>query len=329
MKIGIIQSIAAISAGGGVRIQGLMWKESLELMGNDVVLIDMWNENNWDLYDVIIVIASGQMSGSLLQHLPKFKARVAYAPIIDPSVGRKEFRLRYGHKGIFHKLGKFIYRSHLYDNIENASVILARSEFEKSYIRYAFDIAEEKIKIVPLSYRIILPSKIPEKEKFCFHVSRLFASNKNVHRLILAAKKYNFRLVLAGTLMGEIEKNWLKKEIGNAENIVYAGVLSDEELQSYYMRAKVFALPSLVEGVGMVALEAAALGCEIVLTDTGAPKEYYNGMAKLVNPFSVDDIGKSIIETLHNDYSQPKLMSFIREQYSLNNCGKLLNEALK
>ena len=40
----------------------------------------------------------------------------------------------------------------------------------------------------------------------------------------------------------------------------------------------------------MVALEAAAQGAEIVLTNDGAPKDYYKGRAYLVNPKSVDEI---------------------------------------
>lgn len=52
-------------------------------------------------------------------------------------------------------------------------------------------------------------------------------------------------------------------------------MISDEELISYYKRSKVFTSPSLLEEVGMVVLEAAAFGAEIVLTKLGAPKEYW------------------------------------------------------
>lgn len=106
------------------------------------------------------------------------------------------------------------------------------------------------------------------------------------------------------------------------------GEVDEEELVSLYKRAKVFALPSLREGVGMAALEAAAYGCEIVLTCVGAPKEYYEGRALLVNPQSVNEIGTAIIKAINEGHSQPELKSYIEKRYSENACLKLLNDSL-
>lgn len=47
-----------------------------------------------------------------------------------------------------------------------------------------------------------------------------------------------------------------------------------------------------MEGVGIVAVDAAIYGCEIVITNIGGPKEYYDNMAYTVNPYNIDDIGK-------------------------------------
>ena len=108
-----------------------------------------------------------------------------------------------------------------------------------------------------------------------------------------------------------------------------ASKLSDEELIAYYKKCKVFALPSLLEGVGMVALEAAAYGAEIVLTNIGAPKEYWDGHAELVNPYNIDDIGKAIVKCLNKDLSQSLMLNFIRENYSLEACTRKLLKALE
>ena len=116
--------------------------------------------------------------------------------------------------------------------------------------------------------------------------------------------------------------------IGESKNIEYVGALDDTELKDYYRRAKVFALPSYTEGVGMVAMEAAAYGCEIVLTKMGAPKDYYNGMAELVDPFSVDEIGKAVTKCMNEGKSQPALLSFIKDEYSITSCSKKLEAAI-
>ena len=105
--------------------------------------------------------------------------------------------------------------------------------------------------------------------------------------------------------------------------------MSDSELEAWYKRAKVFALPSTNEGVGMVALEAAGYGCEIVLTNLGAPKEYFDGMARLVNPYSIDDIGYAMRTSLAEGFSQPKLLRFVATHYSLESCSNLLIDVLK
>ena len=113
--------------------------------------------------------------------------------------------------------------------------------------------------------------------------------------------------------------------IGNATNIEVLGFVSDDELYSFYTRAKVFALPSLNEGVGLVALEAAMHGCNIVITRLGGPKEYYPaGMAQLVDPYSTDDIGQAILRAMDDYTSQPKLRNHLEKTYNVSSCTDLL-----
>jgi len=119
----------------------------------------------------------------------------------------------------------------------------------------------------------------------------------------------------------------LKSLIDDAPNIELKGFVSDTELYSLYNRAKVFALPSLNEGVGLVALEAAVHGCNIVITRLGGPKEYYTeGTVWLVDPYNIDDIGVSINLALRVDHLQPKLRDDIKRRYSVENCVDLLIE---
>ena len=78
----------------------------------------------------------------------------------------------------------------------------------------------------------------------------------------------------------------------------------------------------------MVALEAAAYGAEIVLTNYGAPKEYYKGKALLVTPKSVDEIGSSIVKALKEGYTQPELRDFVMCKYSEKAICTLLNDSI-
>ena len=109
-------------------------------------------------------------------------------------------------------------------------------------------------------------------------------------------------------------------------NITILGYLTYEELESWYNRAKVFALPSLFEGVGLVALEAAMHHCDIVLTNLGGPKEYYGGFAHTVNPYSVDEIGQAVVKALESE-ANTKLFDFVKNNSSLEHCLDLLEKS--
>lgn len=326
MKIGLIIPTASISPTGGVKVQGEMWKKGLEEQGHECVLIDFWQNHNWESYDVIIVISFGGFLRSFAKYFKRICKKFVLAPIIDPSLPKPLYKIQVKYYGC-QKIGLTNRFHDLYLSAKYFDLFLARSLFEANYISYCLDVPKDKIKIIPLSIRTPIADSMPKKEDFVLHISRLYASNKNVKRLILAAIKYHFQLRLGGVLNGDVEKEWMNNLIDGHDNIKYIGLLSEEDLVKWYSRCKVFALPSLVEGVGMVALEAAAQGAEIVLTNNGAPKDYYKGRAYLINPKSVDEIGQACVKALQGD-KQPELLDYVREHYSMKACTKQLIEAL-
>lgn len=329
MKYVFVYSSHAVAKEGGVRIQALMWKDGLERLGHSVHLATNWEGCDWKSYDVLIVFGFSQSIRHFYAALAKNNPNLVIAPIIDPTTPDFVYKFFCKWWGS-HKYLRLSSRFHDLWLVRKLPILwLIRSEEERHYVNYCLEVPEDKIVKVPLHYRIPSIDNMPEKENFCFHASRLSAASKNVPRLIEAAKKYGFTLKLAGYLNGESEQKWLKSLIGDATNIEYLGAVSEEELQDHYKRAKVFALPSLQEGVGMVALEAAAYGCEIVLTNLGAPKEYYDGQAILVNPKSVDEIGQGVMKALKEGYAQPKLKTYIEEHYSERACMTLLNKAVE
>lgn len=332
MKIGIVKGFASKNYYGGISVQGRMWLDGLRKLGNEVYLLDNWSNYDWKTFDWIVIIGLGVLYRGyikLFSDMPSIK--IASAPIIDYTGSI----LSYGLRGRFQGCDKIHWYTSIYDERhlhDRISLYLVRSKHEMDFLTKGHGFSESNIRIVPLNYRSGFPvQKISniKKEKFVLHVSRLSSSGKNVKRLVEAAIKFKFDLVLAGTVNGNQERSALNKMIGDHPNIKYVGRLSDEELLNYYRRAKVFALPSLVEGVGMVALEAATQGCNIVLTNLGAPKEYFGGKAFLVNPYSVNDIGNKIMMALNDNESQPYLQNHIIKKYSEDRCIRLLNDTLE
>jgi glycosyltransferase involved in cell wall biosynthesis len=65
-------------------------------------------------------------------------------------------------------------------------------------------------------------------------------------------------------------------------------------LESLYAACEVFALPSIHEGTGLVALEAAACGAKVVITKNGGPPDYFQTYAEYVDPRKETDIARAL-----------------------------------
>lgn len=318
----VISESYSTSSYNGIRVQAEVWAQELENKGHKVIRINPWEIQPWEDYDLIHIFGPCEFILNFTSSLYKRNPKIVFSPIIDTieSINKYKLATRWGCKKL--RLNSPNY------TIRQASPYImhwfARSQYEFEYINKAYSIPKEKISIVPLSFRIPLCEEYPEKEDFCLHVSKLTDGRKNVKRLLEAAIKYKFRLVLAGSISNEEDFAPLKKMIYQNENITFLGRVSDEKLIELYKRAKVFALPSINEGVGMVAVEAASYGCDIVVTSIGGPKEYYNGMAFIVNPYQVDEIGTAICQALKAQDRQPELMEYVKCKYNLSYCVDLL-----
>ena len=314
-----------LSPSNGIVSQAKTWKIGLEELGHEVILIDMWQKNDWASFDAIHFFGFSIYMRDLINGLSRINPNIIVSPILDPnySVNRLKLYTKWGNS----KLGltnQYYMMSAIKEKIK---LFFVRSEFEKEYMVKGFGVPQDRCVVVPLSYNVTSPKEVFEREPFCLHISLLMDDRKNVKRLIQAAIKYQFKLVLGGRLHNDQDLQTLNSWIDGNKNIEYRGYLSTEEMMSLYSRAKVFALPSTNEGVGIVALEAASLGCDIVMTSLGGPKEYYNGMAKIVDPYSVDEIGKAVSSLINGGTFQPELSKYICTNFSMQNISMKLIDA--
>jgi glycosyltransferase involved in cell wall biosynthesis len=301
----------------GIVSQCLTWADSLRNEGHQVDLITSWETHEWGTYDVIHVFGStdiwfyGFITG-ILSYNPK----VVWSPICDnidsPLIQRFKSHVALPQMGLFSL--PYIRRKTYLLPIR----ISVRSQHERNYISQAYGVPMDKFDIVPLGISSDIGcdgSSICAKENFCFHLSTLYQGRKNVIRLVKAARKYGFKLVLAGTTGTEEEFRPISEEIAGSNNIEVLGRISEEKKIELYKRAKVFALPSISEGVGIAALDAAHYGCDIVITNVGGPKEYYADLAWIVDPYDVDAIGNAICSAMVQTH-QPNLKTNIDLNYT-------------
>ncbi len=328
MKYALIFTYQKFVSSDGVFNQAMSWKQGLEQLGHTIDLINNWDNYDWKSYDAIILFSFSPYLVDAVRWLYDINPNIVCAPIFDPEHSLLAYKIysRWGCEKL-----KLTNKYTLFRSVRNKiKIFLCRSNYEKEMLCRVFGINPEKCRIVPLAYKkaVVDEDINMNREGFCLHVSLLLDRRKNVHRLIDAAKKYNFPLVLCGKVRSNKEKYILDSWIGGAKNIDFKGFVSNEELKSLYHNAKVFALPSIYEGVGLVALDAAACGCDVVLTNIGGPREYYNGLAEFVNPNDIDEIGTKITSVLNGKTNQPALALFVREHFSLSTTCKLLEAAL-
>ncbi|MEP6728372.1 MAG: glycosyltransferase family 4 protein [Bacteroidota bacterium] len=151
---------------------------------------------------------------------------------------------------------------------------------------------------------------------------------KNQVNLIRALKNTNFNLVIIGAAaLNQTSYYHTCREIATG-NIHFIEHLPQEELVSYYQKAKVHVLASWFETTGLSSLEAAAMGCNIVVTDKGDTREYFGNDASYCDPGSPENIYNTIEKAATlptNGFLQQKILA----QYSWEEATIRTMEAYK
>ena len=277
--------------GDGSRKQAEIWQCELERQGHQVDLINPWGSYQWKSYDIVHFYGIGLWDYDMIRWGSGLNKNIVFSPIIDSNTPLWKYRM-FSHIGC-EKLRLFSQNYAVRCYKDHVKLFLARTQYEASYLSQGYGISQDKIGLVPLSYREDHYNPDVKKEPFCLFTGTMTQERKNVPRLIEAAKKYEFHLVLAGSLGNSESEARLRSLIGDAPNIE----------------------------VKLVALEAAVHGCNIVITKLGGPKEYYReGTVWLVDPYSVDDIGRNIRVALQVEHLQPDLRNEIIQKYSVSHC---------
>lgn len=126
-----------------------------------------------------------------------------------------------------------------------------------------------------------------------------FEVRKN-HRRIVAAfeasglRERGFSHVICGPRGNSAAE--VEELVRTTPGVIGFGYLSDPEIRWLYRNATGFVLPSLLEGFGVPPLEAAQRGLISVVSNEGAQREAVGEGGILVNPKSVDDIARGLLQ---------------------------------
>jgi glycosyltransferase involved in cell wall biosynthesis len=117
---------------------------------------------------------------------------------------------------------------------------------------------------------------------------------KNQVNLIKALNNTKYKVLIIGAPAPNQYSYYQECRELAASNIQFIEHATQEELVGYYQKAKVHILPSWFETTGLSSLEAAAMGCNIVITDKGDTKEYFGSHAIYCSPSSPASIFTSV-----------------------------------
>lgn len=151
---------------------------------------------------------------------------------------------------------------------------------------------------------------------------------KNQLNLVKALNDTPYRLVLIGQAAPSQQGYFNACRKAAAPNIEFAGHLPQEQLLTYYERAAVHVLPSWFETCGLSSLEAAAMGCNVVVTGKGYTRDYFADDAFYCDASSPDSI-RSAIEKAAEAESNGQLKERIRNNFTWEKAAALTIEAYK
>lgn len=198
------------------------------------------------------------------------------------------------------------YKYFLGTSIKYTQKIITVSEYTKQKLleNYSLKGRENDIIVIHNATDIdtiseIEVSNLPRKYLFC---PGIHSEYKNYKRVIQAFEELDIKdLNLVITTNSDEVKKYCK-------NYSFVMVLSDLEygqIKYLYLNSIGLVYPSLIEGFGFPALEAARLKVPIVTTKNSSMQEFLkDGAAIYVDPYSIKDISFAIKNLLNNDLNK-------------------------
>ena len=204
------------------------------------------------------------------------------------------------------------------DSMSSKKDIIKYTGIPATKIHVVFLAADESFRLIHNSKFIIqnLREKYRLPEKFALYVGDV-TWNKNLPRLVDAAKKSRIPLVMVGKAL--VSEDFDKKNPWNRDlitvhnnvkedkNIILPGFVETEELVALYNLATVFVMPSLYEGFGLPILEAMACGCPVITTKEGSIPEVAGDAAFYTDAYDSDKIAKDITEVFEDEKLRKEL----------------------
>ena len=151
---------------------------------------------------------------------------------------------------------------------------------------------------------------------------------KNQTNLLKALNNTKYNVYVIGNAGTNHTKYYKECRSIAAKNIHFINHLTQEELVPFYKKAKVHVLPSWFETCGLSSLEAAAMGCSIVISRKGYASEYFRDYAFYCDPSSPASI-KEAVDAASTSPGTPGFQQKIVTEFTWQNAANKTYQAYK
>lgn len=322
MKIAFSTYDKAFDFPGGGEVILLKCKEYLEKKGHKVKIFTEWDDEIKS-YPILHQFGIVKSCLPLVQKAKRNGIAVALHTIYWP---QNELATK-GDFNSVERIKKVLYSvvadRYVKKMINLTDIIFPNSNTEMKLLAKLYNIPKSKLHVVHdgVDQRFFHADKTEFVKKFrmdnfVLYVGRI-EPRKNLLGLIRALKNTEIPLVIIGNLDNAHIDYFMNCMQHAKGNIVYIGGMKHESslLSSAYSAASVLVLPSWYETPGLVALEAAASGTNIVITDRGCTEEYFLDHAQYIDPSDETGIRKAI-EKIYKKKKNLELKKLIQNKYT-------------
>jgi glycosyltransferase involved in cell wall biosynthesis len=207
-----------------------------------------------------------------------------------------------------------------------ADAVATVSEYSRQGIMRRFNLSADRVSVVGEAsdpvFHVIEDAKLPtalhalglrSDQRFIVYVGG-FNPHKNLEALVgafarLASQERfsDLRLVMVGENKNEVFHSYFEtiksdvERLGIADRAHFTGYLPDEELAALLNVSTVLVLPSLIEGFGLPAVEAAACGCPVIATSASPLPGLLGEAGIYFDPHQPDELTKALERVLSSE----------------------------
>jgi glycosyltransferase involved in cell wall biosynthesis len=270
MKILLDHPLPFALAHGGAQIQIEQTKIALEKNGVEVEFLRWWD----DAQRGDLIHNFGRMHASQIRLAQEKKIKVVIAELLTAQGSRSNAQLRL-QKTISRTVERLAPRRFTsafnWDSYRLADACIALTPWEAHLMNYLFDAPNERIHVVPNGVeQVFLDPQKAARGRWLVCTATI-TGRKRVFELAQAAVRAQTPVWIIGKAYAESD-SYAQKFFALAKQqpqiIRYEGAISDRvRLAQIYREARGFVLLSDMESLSLSALEAAACGCPLLLSD--------------------------------------------------------------